>query len=83
MGSLKPGATLIYERVNGITYAREHGSLERIEIGRDYHRTEYDKQLGEEILWKDILREAKDNPVLQDALEKCKVIYYLSKENGI
>ena len=33
MGLLKPGATYIYERANGVTYAREVESLHREEIG--------------------------------------------------
>lgn len=82
MGSLKPFASYVYEKVNGITYAREQGKTERIEVGRDYVRTEFDKELAETLIWKDIFREAKNNPALQDALEKCKIIYYLSKDNG-
>ena len=38
MGSLKPGATYIYERANGVTYAREAGAdpSSRKPIGWDY-----------------------------------------------
>ena len=37
MGSLTPGAKYIYEKADGITYAREVGAPhnERFEIGRD------------------------------------------------
>ena len=39
MGTLIPGAALIYERANGVTYARyrdpPHNSIPRWEIGRD------------------------------------------------
>jgi hypothetical protein len=84
MGTLKPGATYVYEHVNGITYARESGAPvnSRFEIGRTYTRTKFDEELAREILWKDIHREATDNPVLQKALDHCIMLYYLSKENG-
>ena len=38
MGQLKPGATYIYERANGVIYAREFGSAldTRFEIGYEY-----------------------------------------------
>lgn len=83
MGMLKPRATYIYEKSNGVTYARESGSSDRIEIGRDYERTEFDKQLGDELLWKDIFRESKKNAALHDALERAKVIYYIGKDDGV
>lgn len=84
MGTLKPGASYTYEHVNGITYAREHGAPvnTRFEIGRTYERTEFDKQLGKELLWKDIHRTAEDHVTLQRALEQCIIIYNLIKENG-
>lgn len=54
MGSLKPDATYIYERANGITYAREFGSAPstRVAIGYDYdpvtgHKIDYDKRTSD------------------------------------
>lgn len=84
METLEPGKTYIYEHVNGITYAREQGSspATRFEVNRTYQRTEFDKQLGEEILWKDILRASKSDIALQRALENVKLIYHLSKKDG-
>ena len=81
---LKPGVTYIYEHVNGVTYAREHGApiRERFEIGRTYDRIKEDIKLSNSVLWAAIIEESENNPVLKDALEKCKVIYYLGKENG-
>ena len=78
MGSLKPGVPYVYERVNGITYARELGSLDRFEIGRDYEATD----LHEENLWKEIYRASKNDPVLQEMLDRVKITYYLRKDNG-
>lgn len=87
MGKLKPDTTYIYERVDGTVYAREFGSLEREAIGWDYDpRTEDGRPLINHIrddkLWKDIRRAAKTNPLLQEALDRAKIIYELSKEDG-
>ena len=84
MGTLKPGASYIYEHVNGITYAREQGAhpSTRFEVGRTYQRAEFDKQLSEELLWKEILRASKSDIALQRALENVKLIYHLSKTDG-
>ena len=77
MGLLKPGATYVYERADGVTYAREIGALpiERFPIGWDYqYRTE---ELMRE--WVDILKAAETNPALQSELNRVKVVYKLSK----
>ena len=87
MGSLTPGVTLIYEKVDGVTYARESGSnpSTRKEIGRDYDprtadgRPLYD-HIMEDKLWGEIRRKAKTNPTLHEALERVKILYHLSKE---
>ena len=80
MGSLKPGATYIYEKADGITYAREFGAPhnDRFEIGRDYQRFLQDELQ----LWEEIVREGRTNPVLQDALDRVKIVYHLSKDHG-
>ena len=94
MGSLKPDAKYIYERVNGVTYAREFGAdpMTRKVTGWDYDkdnpnfdpRTSDGRPLHDHImenqLWGDIRREAKTNPALQAALERVKIIYHLSKD---
>lgn len=84
MGNLKSGATYIYERDGHKVYAREFGATERQLVGYDYDGTgaELEKgleRLHEDRLWAEIRRAAKDNPALQDAMERVKVIYELSK----
>ena len=86
MGDLTPGATYIYERVDGIVYARESGSTDRTAIGWDYDpRTEDGKPLishiQEKKLWGEILRAAKSNPALQEALDRVIIIYKLSQSD--
>ena len=80
MGSLKPGAKYIYEKANGITYAREFGAShnERFEIGRDYERYRKDELR----LWEDIVRAGRNNQSLQEILERAKIVYHLSKKNN-
>jgi hypothetical protein len=89
MGSLKPGATLIYERVDDVVYAREAGAdpSTRTEIGWNYDpRTSDGRPLHDHImdskLWGDIHRAAKTNSALQEALERVKLIYHLGKEDA-
>jgi hypothetical protein len=85
MGSLKPGATYIYEKVNGVTYAREEGSLDQEAIGWDAdspHNPDLIEDLTDAKLWGNIHRAAKSNPLLQDALDRAKIIYELSKKDG-
>ena len=86
MGTLKPGATYIYERVNGTTYARESGSdpSTRVAIGWDYQTIKHDRETfrayKEARLWKDIRETAKTVPALQRTLEYAILLYRLSKD---
>lgn len=73
MGTLKPGATYIYERDKGTTYAREFGSSEKRVIGMDYPVTDA-------VNWHDVMVVAKTNPALQKALDRAIMLYKLSKE---
>lgn len=86
MGTLKPGATLIYERVGDTVYSREAGSIERTVVGYDYKRDPLDyrnymSDPNESQLWHDIRQAALDNEELQKALERVKILYYLSKND--
>jgi hypothetical protein len=84
MGTLTPGATLIYERDGKKVYAREVGSQDRTLIGYDYDgsmdlRNGLDR-IKEDRLWNEILVAAKTNPTLQEAIDRVKVLYELSKD---
>jgi hypothetical protein len=90
MGSLTPGATYIYERANGVIYARESGSPERQIVGYEYEndrdpRTSdgrpLHKHMMEDKMWGEIRRDARTNPTLQDALDYVIMVYNLSKRN--
>lgn len=90
MGTLKPGATYIYERNGDTVYAREAGadpSTRRV-IGYDYSLsndtavTSIAEKYFLEVEWANILKEAQYNPVLQEAIERVKIIYHLSKKDA-
>ena len=94
MGTLKPDATYVYERVGNEVYAREFGSDTRQLMGYSYdpvtgHQIDYTKQtstgdslfdrLQEDKMWGEIRRLARTNPTLQDAVERVIMIYKLIK----
>jgi len=86
MGSLKPGATYIYERADGVTYAREFGKTDRHPVGWEFDpRTSDGRPLHDHLmdskLWGEIRRAAPTNPALQKALDRAIMIYRLSKDN--
>lgn len=91
MGNLKPGVTYVYERQGGTVYAREFGAPadERIVIGYDWElddnparvRGATHETVTENQLWHEIRVAALTNTALQDALDRVKIIYELSKPN--
>ena len=91
MGTLKPGATYIYERNGDEVYAREFGETERKLIGYQYEmenkpdpRTADGRPLHEHLMeskmWGEIRHMAPTNPALQKALDRVIMIYKLSKD---
>lgn len=81
MGRLKPGATYIYEKANGVTYAREMNAHpgDRIAIGWDYDLKEQEERTNRIKLWDQIYQDAKTNPALQEAIERVIIVYELQK----
>lgn len=88
MGQLTPGATYIYERVDGTVYAREMGKSERIVVGYDYQGNDpldyrhYMNSPSESQLWHNIRMTARENSALANVLEQAKTIYYTIKDHG-
>jgi len=78
MGSLKPGATLIYERANGVITAREFGSTEKRVVGYDVSHSPKQIHLSE---WNEILQASVNNPALREAIDRVKIVYNLSRAN--
>lgn len=88
MGSLKPGATYVYERADGVTYAREFGSdpSTRKAIGWDYNYKSLSPgqiDLENHKLWNEIRQAALTNPALQKAVDNVIMLYRLSKNDPI
>ena len=89
MGQLKSGASLIYERSDGIVYAREMGAdpSTRIVVGWDYKdsRTSDGRPLHdhmmEDQLWGQIRRRAQTHPGLAAELERVIIYYRLLEDN--
>jgi hypothetical protein len=89
MGTLTPGATYIYERVGGTVYAREFGTdpKDRKVIGYDYDpKNKYLQSFADQYFleteWREIIKEARHNSTLQEAINRVKILYHLSKDNG-
>ena len=92
MGTLKPDARYVYERNGGTVYAREIGAphSERKVIGYDWELDPNPSRVKgatletvkENQLWHEIRVEALTNPALQEALDRAKILYHLSKNNG-
>ena len=80
MGNLKPGATLIYERAEGIIYAREAGAdpSTRQVVGYESSR-DYDTVRRDKINWHNLLEASRDNKALADAVDRVIMLYELSK----
>jgi|AntAceMinimDraft_11_1070367.scaffolds.fasta_scaffold00684_34 hypothetical protein len=91
MSRLTPGASYSYEKIDGVTYAQELSSTEKIIIGWDWSsddqllapehiRSKLD-DIKEKNLWNEIRRVARTNVTLQKALDQCIIIHHLSKDN--
>ena len=84
MGSLKPGAKIIYESPDGggTIYGRYSGTNERWIVGYSEDTKDRLESIKEVELWGEIRRAARSNKVLQDALDRVKILYELSRGDG-
>lgn len=84
MGNLKPNETLIYERVDGVVYARYQNrpDIPRWIIGGDEDAV--NKANGNLFGygdWTDMMRLAKEHPTLKHQIKKLLDIYYIIKND--
>jgi hypothetical protein len=80
MGSLKPGATYIYERAGGVIYAREFGETKRRVVGYetdDNHISASSKRLLTEM--NEVFRMCETDPAMKEMLDQLFVMYNLKK----
>lgn len=85
MGKLIPDAALIYERANGVVYARyrdhPHNNIPRWVIGSDPGVAGYDKaDLLSYSEWKELCELSLKYPTIKKLLDKLVVIYYTIKD---
>lgn len=79
-----PNETLIYERANGVVYARYANCPEipRWVIGGDPDAvSKASGNLFSYSEWQDMMQLAKENQTLKNELDKLKIIYYICKES--
>ena len=87
MGSLTPGATYIYERSEGIIYAREFGadpSTRRVvgyESGADYdpYKSGPTKRMLSEL--NEVVKMCETDPAMRELLDQLFVMYNLKKSH--
>ena len=80
MGSLKPGATYIYERAGGIIYAREFGQTKRRVVGYetdDGHIAASTKRLLSQL--NDVVAMCETDPAMKELLYQLFGLYNLKK----
>jgi hypothetical protein len=84
MGKLKPNAQIIYESPDngGTVYGRYAGTNDRWVVGYSKDAKDTLESIKEDKLWGEIRRAAKSNQLLQEALDRVKILYELSKNNG-
>lgn len=85
MAKLIPDAALIYERVDGVVYARyrdpPHNTIPRWVIGGFVDSTS--RAMGNLFTyseWQDMMRLAQENKTLQNELDKLLTLYYICKK---
>lgn len=81
MSTLEPGATYIYERAEGIIYARKFGETDRIVVGyessKDYDTVGANRRMMSEL--NDIVRMCETDPAMKQLLDQLFVLYNLKK----
>ena len=77
MGTLKPGATYIYESVAGTIFAREFGSTERRVVGYTTDASSEFAMYKSEI--NQVLHMCEQDPVMRELLDQLFVMYNLKR----
>lgn len=80
MSQLEPGASYVYERDGSRIYARKTGGTNRILIGEDFVNPDVALRNSVADEWIPIILAAEQNPALQEAVERVKILYALTRE---
>ena len=80
MGTLRPNETIVYTTSGNVTYGH-YGDGEQFVIGYNLPKRRDPLDIKHNMnLWIDILDAGEENPSLQQAIERVKLLYYLTKE---
>jgi hypothetical protein len=81
MGTLRPGATYIYERVGPTIYARESGSTDRHVVGYDANCEDNILGMPATVVGKivGIYQMSQSDPGMQELWDQLEVMYNLKK----
>ena len=86
MGKLIPKEPLIYERANGVVFARyrdpPYNMIERWVVGGEPKAVAEAMGIIDYDEWKDIMMMAEKNITLSKLIEKLRQTYYLIKESN-
>ena len=86
MGKLLPNEPLIYERANGVVFARyrdpPYNMIERWVVGGEPKAVAEAMGIIDYDEWKDIMMMAEKNITLSKLIEKLRQTYYLIKESN-
>ena len=86
MGRLIPNQPLIYERANGVVFARyrdpPYNMIERWVVGGEPKAVAEAMGIIDYDEWKDIMLMAEKNITLSKLIEKLRQTYYLIKESN-
>ena len=80
-GRLEPDAIYVYEREGTRVYARRVGQTERTLIGEDFLEDIQARRQKLAQEWEPIVFAAEQNPALQEAIERVKILYELSRQD--
>ena len=78
MGTLKPGATYVYERVDNRIYARELGKTKRSLVGVTANDNVANREYNSNV--NGMLAMCKTDPAMKELLDQLFVLYNLKKK---
>tara|TARA_A200000159_G_C7337325_1_gene345649 strand:+ start:996 stop:1268 length:273 start_codon:yes stop_codon:yes gene_type:complete len=85
MGNLLPGEALIYERSDGVTYARyrdpPHNNIPRWVVGGDPDKTARALGIVSYDEWKNVMQIAESNASVKKQLDRLMILYYTVKDD--
>ncbi len=86
MGTLIPNQALIYERANGVVFARyrdpPHNMIERWVVGGEPKAVAEAMGIIDYDEWKDIMMVSEEHEIIRKQLKKLRTLYYIVKDKN-